>query len=170
MGRQPRNPARAEELWNEARIADQLAEIRRVRTLAVLSGGWAWHFLSPPDEELKVLHDHSDIDLFVQPTDVSTFLVLVESRGFERVKTKYDTNEFSRHVKHCEAGKVVIDAFVGQPPAVTARDGYRVVEPAHLLGLYDTTHQNDGCRAVVAARKLLGAEGRVLGHPSLIAP
>lgn len=168
--RRPRNPARAAERWNEDRIADQLTEIRRVRILTTLSGGWAWHFLSPPHDELKILHDHSDIDLFIEPVDVPTYRTLIDSRGFERVGTKYDSNTFFRFVKHLDAGKVVLDTYVGTPPAVTTREGYRVVEPRHLLGLYQTSHQNDGCRAVEAARKLLEAGEGVVGHPSLIAP
>jgi len=158
----PSNPARVDEAWNPARIAEQLAEIDQFRSLVVLSGGWAWHFLSPPHEELKVLHDHSDIDLFVN--DFISLRKIMIGRGFERIKTKYD-GKFYRFRKFSLNGKIVVDVFLGSPPSVNAR-GYQVVEPSHLLGFYGTIHQSDNCRAVQAAKKLPKTE--ISGHPTLI--
>ncbi len=43
----PHNPARAKELWNETRLAVILEEITAMRDCIVLSGGWAWHFMTP---------------------------------------------------------------------------------------------------------------------------
>ena len=158
------DPTRVGQLWSAGRIADQLNEINQLRPHIILSGGWAWHFLSPPHDELKILHDHSDIDLFVHPANFMTFRTLVIARGFERIKTKYDNREFSRFRKSSDDGKIVLDAFLGSPPYVNIQ-GYRVVEPTHLLGLYDSIHQSIGCVAVQAAKKLLPTE--ILGNSTL---
>lgn len=159
----PSNPARIREVWNPARIADQLREIDAVRHLVTLSGGWAWHFLSPPHEEFKILHDHSDIDLFVN--DLIPFRGILIASGFERVKTKYDDGKFYRFRKFSWNGKIVIDAFLGSPPSLKV-GAYTVVQPSHLLGFYGNIHQSDSCVAVQAAKDLLG-QG-VQGHPNLI--
>ena len=114
-----------------------------VGPLATVSGGWAWHFMSPPHRELKHAHDHKDIDLFVKPEAVATLVALLRQRGFEKVWTKYDrlpsTEDFRRYERRVEAGgvamsvKVTIDLFVRDVPFVEAQ-GVRVVQPLFLLG------------------------------------
>lgn len=49
----PHNPKRYGETWDPREIRVMQGELEAVRDLIVLSGGWAWHFLSPPHEELK---------------------------------------------------------------------------------------------------------------------
>ena len=68
----PHNKNRYGELWPECRIACSLKELNPLRKLVVLSGGWAWHFLSPEGHtEYKHAHDHKDIDVFVHPRNVA---------------------------------------------------------------------------------------------------
>lgn len=69
----PRNPSRYGETWPQHRIDACLAEMESVHPWVILSGGWAWHFMSPVGHtELKHAHDHKDIDLFVPPGNVAT--------------------------------------------------------------------------------------------------
>ena len=63
----PRNPKRADEPWNLERLRVLEREVKAIAPLVTLSGGWAWHFMAPPHEELKIFHDHKDVDLFVEP-------------------------------------------------------------------------------------------------------
>jgi hypothetical protein len=164
----PRNPARKNETYDLVRLALQLHEIEAVRSLApILSGGWAWHFLSPPHTEFKVLHDHTDIDLFVNPPEVQDIRRLLLGRGFERAKTQWDRNDFFRLTKSCETGKIVFDIFIQTVPAVIAQ-GHWVVDPAYLLSLYKTVHQSGDCVAVAAARGLLAAGLPIIGSPDLV--
>jgi hypothetical protein len=68
----PANPARANEVWNPYRNAVLAREIEAIREFGALSGGWAWHYMSPPHVENKQLHDHKDVDLFVYPPVFAT--------------------------------------------------------------------------------------------------
>ncbi len=46
-----------------------------------LSGGWAWHFMTPaPHVELKQARDHKDVDVFVAPANVSDELSKIRKR------------------------------------------------------------------------------------------
>jgi len=152
----PHNPKRIGETWNQERIDLQLKEIDSFKDLAVLSGGWAWHFMSPTHEELKILHDHKDIDIFVTPSDFETFRTRLIERGYERTHTKYDdpSGDFYRFVKRIDGWKIVIDAFLQTVQWIEAK-GYRVVEPNLLLSYYGVKHTSEECIAVQAARKLL---------------
>lgn len=164
----PRNPTRKEEIYDPDRLAQQFAEVEAVRSLApIFSGGWAWHFLSPPHTEYKILHDHTDVDLFVNPPEVQDVRKLLLSRGFEKAKTQWDRNDFFRLTKFYEGGKIVFDIFIQTVPAVMAQ-GYWVVEPAHLLSLYKTVHQSGDCMAVSAARKLWAAGKPISGSYELV--
>lgn len=130
----PRNPTRKEEVYDPDRLARQFAEVEAVRGLGpVLSGGWAWHFLSPPHTEYKILHDHKDVDVFVPPQAVLDVRETLLQRGFEKAKTQWDRNDFFRLTKFYKGGKVVFDIFVQEVPWVVIQMGDpRVVEPATL--------------------------------------
>jgi hypothetical protein len=69
----PRNPKRADEPWNLERLRVLEREVRAIAPLVTLSGGWAWHFMAPPHEELKLFHDHKDVDFFVEPSTLLSF-------------------------------------------------------------------------------------------------
>jgi len=59
--------------WPQSRIATCLEELEIIKHFIILSGGWAWHFMSPVGHvEYKHAHDHKDIDLFVSPENVAT--------------------------------------------------------------------------------------------------
>jgi hypothetical protein len=164
----PHNLARVGETWNLERIEAQLAEIHAVTSASpIISGGWAWHFMSPTHREVKIFHDHSDIDLFIDGVNFYTFRTCVTSRGFKRVKTKYDSLSFMRYTKFLDTGKVVFDTYIQSAPFVVA-NGQRVVAPKHLLSLYKTTHQSRECVAVQAAKRLVADGKEVVGHPSLV--
>ena len=86
----PRNPDRAAETWNANRIEVMELEISILAQLMVISGGWAWHFMSPPHEELKYFHDHKDIDVFVHPEDAAALFTRLQQMGYKRITTIYD--------------------------------------------------------------------------------
>ena len=68
----PHNTKRYGELWPQDRIDTSLLELQFLREFIILSGGWAWHFLSPEEHiEYKHAHAHKDIDDFVDPKHVS---------------------------------------------------------------------------------------------------
>lgn len=168
----PVNPARAGELWDPKRIEVMRAEILKLKDLAVVSGGWAWHFLSPPGHtEYKMSHDHKDVDLFVAPADVNSLMAyLKHGEGYKRVWTRFDgkTPGFSRYEKTVDDVKVIVDLFVEKGvPWIFANEGVRVVEPPYLLSLYGQKHASLYCHAVRAARELVERGERVLNHPAL---
>jgi len=159
----PHNPARAEELWNETRLAVILDEITAIRDYVVLSGGWAWHFMTPSGHtELKHAHDHKDVDVFVAPAHVGKLIALLKKRGYKKTWTRFDrlpsSQDFTRYTKVVEtkdeAVKVMLDVFVAEVPSVEA-GGFRVVEPKFLLSLYGSKHSSDQCFAVRIASRLL---------------
>ena len=41
------NPERLGELWDNTRLTIILDEINKISDKIVLSGGWAWHFMTP---------------------------------------------------------------------------------------------------------------------------
>lgn len=98
----PHNPKRYGEMWNPVRWAVLKNEIDAVKDYGALSGGWAWHFMSPPHEEEKHLHDHRDIDFHVFPARFAELVVVLEQRGYHRQKTRFDdpSGEFVRFEKH----------------------------------------------------------------------
>lgn len=98
----PHNPNRYGELWNPYRWDVLAREIDAVKGYGALSGGWAWHYMSPPHIEEKHLHDHRDIDFHVYPSRFAELVVLLEARGYSRVKTRFDdpSGEFIRYEKH----------------------------------------------------------------------
>lgn len=101
----PHNPARYGETWNPVRWAVLASEIDAVKEFGALSGGWAWHYMSPPHEEEKHLHDHRDIDMHVFPDRFADLVVALEERGYRRQKTRFDdpSGEFIRYEKYIDA-------------------------------------------------------------------
>lgn len=159
----PHDPARLGETWNPMRLAVFAEEIEAMREYVTLSGGWAWHYMTPPGHvELKHAHDHKDADLFVAPDRFAPLVALLKARGYERTWTRFDALEVSRtfyrygRIIECdgEAVKALLDVFVEEVPYVTA-GGYRVVEPNYLLSLYGHKHTSDRCFAVRIAADLL---------------
>jgi len=170
----PRNPARAGELWDLTKIAVLEAEVRGLSpTYCAISGGWAWHFMSPEHQELKLHHDHKDIDVFVRPLDVPRLLDYLRIRGYTRVWTKYDrtSKDFYRYERVITFEerpiKVLLDIFVEAVPTVLV-NGVQIVEPQHLLTLYSGRHSTDDCTAVKAARKLVAQKINPIGRPELV--
>jgi hypothetical protein len=172
----PRNPARADELWNPVRFNVLLAEVKAIAPGCVLSGGWAWHFMSPPHEELKLHHDHRDIDVFVKPQDLAPFLVELQLRGYQKVWTRFDQHSkdrFYRYEKHVptptESVKVIIDLFVEEILNITVQ-GMNVVEPKKLLSLYKRVHSTNDCTAVKAATLLVEKGINPVGRSEMVTP
>lgn len=168
----PHNPLRSEETWDARRIELQALEIQRFGDLLTVSGGWAWHFMSPPGHvEYKTQHDHKDVDVFVTPKRFQEFVIRAKLSGFERAATRHDdpSGVFYRYTKFLDNGKVVFDVYVADVPTITV-DGQQVVNPVHLLTLYATTHSSKECWAVKAAMKLLGEGIDPVRHPSLVRP
>ena len=143
----------------------QFSTLERLKPWIIISGGFAWHFISPPHVEYKHLHDHKDIDIFVTPENFTHVQLDLTEHNFYRMKTKYDNNYFIRYERILDKNlmtesKLVIDMFKGNTQSIEVK-GWRLVDPKHLLSLYYSVHQSDHCIAVQAARKLM-AEGKDL--------
>lgn len=166
----PHNPQRYGETWSPHIVAQYLEVLRYIREFVTISGGWAWHFISPPHIEYKHLHDHKDLDLFVAPNEFLTLIGKLHELEFSRIKTRFDTNAFQRYVQH----KLVIDIFFGCVEELRLqRDGeeWSIVEPEYLLSLYKTIHGSSGCIAVVTASELIkkGLEPhKLVNHADLV--
>jgi hypothetical protein len=175
----PHNPARAGETWNLERLKLMETEIFQLMEFVpvVLSGGWAWHFMSPQGhKEVKTHHDHKDIDIFVDPNNFSELLEYFRAYGYEKARTLYDdpSGQFVRYVKHVEGtGKVVYDVFLESAPHIEVYAAewpavVRVVEPKHLLSLYGDKHTSEECLAVIEARKLVAKGISPVGRMELV--
>ena len=158
------NPKRYGEVWPQKRIQASLAELHPIQPFVILSGGWAWHFMCPKGHpEYKHGHDHKDIDIFVEPEQVSVVLSLLKWQGFVRTWTKYDylpdNQSFRRYEKRVadedSSVKVTIDLFVQSGVPCRQVKGWWVVEPDFLLGLYSSIHGSDQCFAVKEAARLV---------------
>lgn len=168
----PHNPQRYGETWDPNHLAVLAQEIEVVRDLVVVSGGWGWHYMTPPHEELKHGHDHKDVDLFVSPERVWELMTLLHGRGYERTWTRFDgeSDDFHRYAKTVEGMKpikVILDVFTGEVPSVETASGVRVVEPRHLLSLYGVKHSSEQCFAVQIARRLMAAGINPVGHEAM---
>lgn len=51
------NPDRYGETYDADWINVNLEVLEKIKPWIVLSGGWAWHFISPPHQEYKHIHD-----------------------------------------------------------------------------------------------------------------
>lgn len=170
----PRNPARKDDKWDPLRLRVLEEEIHKIKDFVTLSGGWAWHFMSPPHEEFKLLHDHKDIDCFVQPETYAMFLEYLQELGYERTWTQYDrvSTHFVRYGKYIETDgksvKVLFDIFIKDVPSVLLSDSIRIVKPSELITYYGEIHTTDDCTAVVAAKSLLEKGIDPVGRKELI--
>ncbi|WP_299434292.1 hypothetical protein [uncultured Aquimarina sp.] len=161
----PHNKKRYGELWPSYRIYHALEILIPLKDLVILSGGWAWHFLSPIGHtEYKHAHDHKDIDLFVDPKHVAQVMCILQENDFLKVWTRYDNlpsdENFRRYEKTViteneRPVRITIDFFVKPHIPYRTIKGWTIVEPSYLLGLYSNIHSSDKCWAVQSAIKLL---------------
>lgn len=168
----PHNPIRYGETWDPEHLSVLAQEIESLRNIMVVSGGWAWHYMTPPHEELKHAHDHKDADLFVTPERVWELMTLLVGRGYERTWTRFDgeSDDFHRYVKIIDGAKpikVILDVFTEEVPSVETASDVRVVEPCHLLSLYGVKHSSDQCFAVQIARRLVASDINPVGHEAM---
>ncbi|HEX8705393.1 MAG TPA: hypothetical protein VF815_41555 [Myxococcaceae bacterium] len=165
----PRNPKRADEPWNLERLRVLEREVRAIAPLVTLSGGWAWHFMAPAHEELKLFHDHKDVDLFVEPERLPELIHALTQRGYHRTWTRFDalSENFYRYMRHVDGVKVLLDVFVRRVPSVQVGD-VRIVEPATLLSFYGEIHSTGDCISVLAARGLLARGISPIGRAELV--
>lgn len=162
------NPSRYGETYDVEWINMQIEILNVIKDFIIISGGWAWHFISPPHVEYKHLHDHKDIDIFVEPSNIRQVQIELETLGFRRMKTKYDNNEFIRYEKvQDESKKIVIDMFKGVVPFIEI-DNWKIVDPKYLLELYYSVHQSDQCIAVQSGRELLRKGETLIKNEKLI--
>ncbi|MBQ4802643.1 hypothetical protein J8L88_07210 [Aquimarina sp. MMG015] len=161
----PHNKKRYGELWPSYRIQYALEILVSLKDVVILSGGWAWHFLSPLNHtEYKHAHDHKDIDLFVDPKNVAEVMNILLENNFQKVWTRYDQlpsdENFRRYEKTIltedeKSVRVTIDFFVKSNIPNRMAKGWSIVEPSYLLGLYSNIHSSDKCWAVQSVIKLL---------------
>ncbi|WP_378178282.1 hypothetical protein [Aquimarina sp. SS2-1] len=175
----PHNKKRYGELWPNYRIQHSLAALMPLKELVILSGGWAWHFLSPLGHtEYKHAHDHKDIDLFVDPKNVAQVMYILQKTGFQKVWTRYDhlpsEENFRRYektviTKNEKSVRITIDFFVKLNIPHRIAKGWTIVEPSYILGLYSNIHSSDKCWAVQSAIKLLDQDIDPLDREELVA-
>ncbi|NEO54883.1 MAG: hypothetical protein F6K54_18450 [Okeania sp. SIO3B5] len=123
------NPERLGELWDSTRLSVILDEINKISDKIVLSGGWAWHFMTPENHtEFKHAHDHKDVDIFVKPDNFGELIAQLKQQEYEKTWTRFDrlpgSNTFSRYTKFVplagETIKVMLDIFVEEVPTLTS--------------------------------------------------
>lgn len=159
--------------WKQEKLLEQLSVVEALGDGVVVSGGLAWHLMSPPHIENKKHHDHSDIDLFVLTDQKLPHLVFckLKSLGFNRYWTKYATKNFYRYGKTAQRDgkrvKILIDLFIGDIPFIKIGN-YQVVNPKNLLPLYETTHSSKNCTAVLNATELMKQGINPVGRMELI--
>lgn len=142
------------ETYDKDRIDDQINILKKIKDLCVISGGWAWHFMSPPHIEYKHLHDHKDIDIFVTPDNMYDVIIRLQELGFYRMKTKYDNSNFYRYEMKLNNHKMVIDLFKRIVP-FNVIDGWNIIKPEYLVTLYSSIHGSDKCFALKSAREII---------------
>jgi hypothetical protein len=154
--------------WKQEKLLEQIDVVRSLGDLVVVSGGLAWHLMSPVHVEDKILHDHSDIDLFSDSQEVFPKL---KEMGFRRYWTKYATDNFYRYGRTAQRNdkrvKILIDLFIGDVPFIKV-ENIKVVEPRYLLGLYESTHSSKNCTAVKNAAVLVQHGINPVGRSELI--
>lgn len=171
------NKNRYGETWPEFRIQAGLEILNILKDKVIISGGWAWHFMSKPNHiEYKHAHDHKDIDIFVKKEHVAEVVCLLLSNGFEKVWTRYDhlasAENFRRYEKvqnldDSKSFRVTIDFFERNDLATIEANGFTVVKPDVLLSFYRNIHSSDKCWAVMAAKDLLAKGIDPVYHPNL---
>ncbi|CAM1339999.1 hypothetical protein [Tenacibaculum amylolyticum] len=171
------NIKRYGELWPSYRVTLGLKILKKLKQWVIVSGGWAWHFMSEMNhKEFKHAHDHKDIDIFVNPKNVGVVMQTLLDEGFEKVWTRYDhmpSNENFRRYEKIEwlpTGKqvrVTIDFFESNTVESIQVNGWNVVKPEMLLSFYNNIHSSDACWAVKAVTKLLKTGENPVGNPLL---
>jgi hypothetical protein len=165
--------------WKQEKLQAQLIAVEAVKDYVVVSGGLAWHLMSPPHIEKKTVHDHSDVDLFIKPEYAQTVISILKGRGFQRYWTKYDriSDNFMRYgltseiptvdPKKPKRVKVLLDLFIEEVPSRQV-GGFNVITPEALLPMYETKHASKECTAVKAATRLVARGIDPLGRKELI--
>ena len=168
----PHNTKRYGEEWNAVDLAIMQMEIDKFRDLVVVSGGWAWHYMTPRHMELKHAHDHKDADLFVDPDLLWKMMERMAAEGYEKTWTRFDgvTDNFVRYTKVVDRErpvKVIFDIFIEQVAAVETASGVRVVEPETLLAFYGSKHSSVECFSVAIAKELIARGESPVGHAKM---
>lgn len=169
----PHNINRYGEEWNPDEFAVMQQEIDAFKDLVVVSGGWAWHFMSPSHVELKHAHDHKDADLFVDPNLLWQIMPRLTERGYEKTWTGFDgvTENFVRYTKtvntNAKPVKVIFDLFTEKVQSVETSSGIRMVVPEYLLSLYGKKHSSVECFSVQIAKALISKGESLVGHPAM---
>jgi len=178
----PHNPERYGETWPQYKIDATLWGIEDLKPHVIVSGGYAWHFMSPDGHvEYKHAHDHKDVDLYLPKESIATVMGLLPCMGFLKVPTKYDGPNFRRYEQVVEDGtnppfRITLDLFDGDFPFLVTPSGWKVIRPDVLLTFYKTHHSSDSCWAVQSATKLLAngetpenmvSRGELLACPDL---
>lgn len=160
--------------WKWEKLEAQLEVVRAIKDYAVVSGGLAWHLMSPVHVENKRVHDHSDVDLFIIPEHFSAAIAILKSLDFHRWYTKYDriTPNFYRYGKtttwtNGKRVKTELDLFVRQVPYREIGD-FKVITVEALLPMYQECHSSSGCTAVIAAKWLVKRGIDPLGRKELV--
>ena len=175
----PPNPARADEQWDPYRVGVLAREIDSIRAYGVISGGWAWHLMSPPHRERKHLHDHRDVDMFVFPASFSTLVVDLKQRGYTRAWTRFDdpSREFIRYERHVADAcpRCFVGAISGEPASCASCGGRWPISPCTnvkvILDLFvqEVEHIEIDEYRVVEPRTLLGFYGHKHGSDQCVA-
>lgn len=163
-------------MWKQEKLEAQLEAVKLIIDKVVVSGGLAWHLMSPPHKETKLIHDHKDVDLFVEPPDTNEVIAILKRAGFVKYWTKYDGNPgFFRYGKTEQQGekrvKVLIDLFVEKAPFIIIQSEgavFRVVKPETLLSYYRGPLQSSKCTAVKATSILISRGIYPVNRPELI--
>lgn len=157
--------------WKQEKLLEQLDVVRILGDNVVVSGGLAWHIMSPDHIEAKIHHDHSDVDLFAKPEHSQEVFTRLKEQGFNRYWTKYATPNFYRYgktaVRDNKRVKILIDLFINEVPYIKIKE-FQIVEPSYLLTLYETTHSSKNCTAVKNAKILIKKGINPIGRPELI--
>ena len=165
-------------MWKQEKVEAQVETLRLVKDSVAVSGGLAWHIMSPPHVESKKVHDHSDMDLFVSPLYANDVISRLKTAGFNRCWSKYDgTQGFYRYEKTTlqsmpgeseeKRVKTLIDLFVENVPTINVSEFF-VVDPPYLLRMYETKHASKECVAVKAATELIRRHINPVGRPELV--
>lgn len=169
-------------MWKNDKLEAQMETVDAIKDYVIISGGLAWHIMSPPHEETKMIHDHKDVDLFIPPQWANTVIGILKGRGFNKYWTKYDgiTPNFVRYgtseirkedidkpLEEQRSVKVLLDLFLEDIKSIEVK-GYKLVEPKTLLGLYEYSHSSKNCVAVQAAIPLVARGINPVGKIDLI--
>ena len=175
--KQEHNIKRYGELWPDYRIELGLNILNKLKQWIVISGGWAWHFMSEENHtEYKHAHDHKDIDIFVYPKNVAQVMRILQEEGFQKVWTRYDhlpsDENFRRYEKidWLHIGREVrttIDFFEAKNLETITVNGWQIVEPKTLLSFYSNIHASNNCWAVKTAVTLVTQGKNPIGNPLL---